>query len=573
MKGVLVIAFLASLSVFAQNEFLEIEISSTSVEKGDVVSVMIKSSGKGNLIHEFPDEFEGRGTPLSGMSSNIKVINGKSVVEQYSFLEYKGVFNKTGKFTIGPFQLQTSSGTINSNTVSIEVMKSINMISADPSANLDQAIFGILQQSKKEVYLGEAVVVEAKVYAQIDILQVDNFDSFNFEGPAQKVDVSNQHETKRNYEEIAGRKLMTFDMGRTVYYPELDGTFEVSPFEMLLLYDDPRRLFPERAKIRSNESMIKVKPLPLNAPSGFTGAVGDYDISASVDRDNVKQGKVIAYTLEVSGKGNIENLELPKIQFPSGVMLYGDPEIEDSVTITRTGIVGKKKITYFLQLNKSKDVQLAPLKLVFFNPETEVYETKLSKEINVLVEPDKNVADLQLTTPKTQEMENKERRSFLPEKKSYLDPYVHLFKGWTATTWSYPLMLSFVMGLFWRVKKTNEEKNKMTPPAKKIGLKAFKALTNIENKQGIKDEEFFQLLKLVMDDFLIDKYSLNRLDITREYLKNHYMELGFSLKDKDFLIQLYDYADSARFGMIGDKIAQQKWLDQAHELIQKLNGK
>jgi hypothetical protein len=573
MKGWLVIAFLSSLTVIAQNEFLQIEVSSASVEKGDVVSISIKSSGKGDLIHEFPDEFEERGTPLSGMSSNVKVINGKSIVEQYSFLEYKGVFNKTGKFKIGPFELQTATGTIQSNTVTIEVTKSINMISADPRENLDQAIFGILQQSKDEVYLGEAVVVEAKVYAQIDILQVDNFDSFNYEGPAQKVDVSNQHETKRNYEQIEGRQVMTFDMGRTVYYPELDGTFEISPFEMLLLYDDPRRLFPERAKIRSNESMIKVKPLPSNAPKGFNGAVGDYNISASVDREKVKQGKVIAYTLEVSGKGNIENLELPKIQFPKGVMLYGDPEIEDSVLITRTGIVGKKRITYFLQLNKSKDLELSPLELVFFNPETENYESKFSDEISIEVEPDANVADLQVATPKSEGKEDKERRSFLPEKKSYRDSYIDLFDGWTSTTWSYPLMLSFVMGLFWRVKKTNDEKNRISPPAKKIGLKAFRALTDIETTREMKDEEFFQSLKRVMDDFLTDKYGLNRLDITREYLKNAYAKLGLSEDDKAFLIKLYDYADSARFGMIGDKIEKQEWLDQGHELIQKLNGK
>lgn len=570
MRGVLIISLLTSLFTLAQDEYIEIEVSSTAIEKGDVVSIMVKSSGKGDLIYEFPDEFQQRGAPLSGMSSNVKVVNGKSMVEQYSFLEYKGTFNKVGKFKIGPFQLQTSTGTITSNTVMIEVAKSVNMISEDPKNNLNQAIFGIIQQSKKEVYIGEPVVVEAKIYAQIDILQVDDFSSFSYEGPAQKIDVSSQHEAKRSYEEIAGRQLMTFDMGRTVFYPELDGTFEISPFEMLLLYNDPRRLFPERAKIRSNEAILNVKPLPDNAPLSFTGAVGQFDIKALVDRADVEQGKVLAYTIEVNGKGNIESLELPKINFPNGVMLYGDPEVEDSLFVTRTGLSGKKRITYFLQVNNAEDLNLAPLKLSYFNPEKETYETKVTNEISIHVQPSDHVVDLQLTPEDEMEESSQERRSFLPNKQKYLDPFVHLFDGWTSTAWSYPLVLSFALGFFWRVKHSNNEKLKSSKPAKLIGLEAFSALTKIEGS-SISDEEFFQSLKTIIDDFLIEKFHLNKLDITREYLKSNYKELGVNEEEKGFLIELFDYADSARFGSIAAPINQQKWLDKSHELIQKLN--
>lgn len=575
IKFTLNIAFLLGivLAIQAQDEFVSIEVSSTNIEKGDLISIVIKSSGKGDLIYEFPDEFQQKGTHLSGMSSNVKVINGKSIIEQFSFLEYKGVFTKTGTFKFGPFQLQTSSGTLTSNSINIEVSKSINMISADPRDNLNQAIFGIIQQSKKEVFIGEPIVIEAKVYAQIDILQVDNFDPFTFEGPAQKVDLSNQSETKRNYEDIGGRQLMSFNMGRMVYYPELDGTFEISPFEMLLLYDDPRRLFPERARIRSNESMVKVKPLPENAPSEFNGAVGEYEIQVVVDRGEVEQGKVVAYTVEVKGKGNIEDFELPKINFPSGVMLYGDPEVEDSVFITTTGLSGKKRITYFLQLNKASDVNLEPLKLVYFNPNSEVYESKLSNAIHIKVEPNGDVVGIQLSADKEDLSNNQERRSFLPEKKKRSDSFNELFEGWTSTVWSYPIVLSFVIGFFWRVKKENKEKRKINKPSKLIGLNAFKALTKVESNPSISDEEFFQALKSVLDEFLVDKYKLNRLDITREFLNRNYSDLGFSSEDKDFILELFDYADSARFGLIGEAINQQKWLDRCHSLVQKLNDK
>ncbi len=560
-------------TVHAQDETISIEVSSTNIEKGDLLTVLVKTTAQGDLNYDFPDEYKPYGVPSSGMSSKIKVINGKSIVEKYSYLEFKGVFSKTGSYKIGPFELQTPSGTITSNSVTVEVVKAINMISADPKDNLNQAIFGIIQQSKEEVYIGEPIIVEAKVYAQIDVLQVDDYTPFTYQGPAQKVDVSKQIETKRKFEEIAGRRVSTFEMGRMVYYPELDGTFEISPFEMLLLYNDPRSLFPERAKIRSNESTIRVKPLPDNAPIAFNGVVGDFSVHAYTDRDKVDQGKVIAYTIEIEGKGNVENIDIPKIQFPSGAMLYGDPEVEDSIFISSSGLHGVKRVTYFLQLNKAKDVTLPSFEFAYFSPENEQYEVVTIKEIPIQVEPSEDAVDLQIAQLTDAPESVEERRSFLPERKMRQDRFTHLFDGWTSTVWSYPVLLSIIFGFFWRVKKANDENGSKVKPLKTISLQAFNALNEIEANPSISDEEFFKSVKEVLDTYLVERFGISKLDITRDFIRNKTNDWGVAQHDIDYLLRIFDYADSAKYGLIGDSINQKEWLDDAHELIQKLNVK
>jgi hypothetical protein len=575
MRAVLYSLFLlfAVSTVYAQNETISIEVSSTNIEKGDLLTVLVKTTAQGDLNYEFPDEFKPYGAPSSGMSSKIKVINGKSIVEKYSYLEFKGIFSKTGSYKIGPFELQTSSGTITSNSIRVEVVKAINMISADPKDNLNQAIFGIIQQSKKEVFIGEPVIVEAKVYTQIDVLQVDDFSPFTFQGPAKKIDVSKQIETKRKFEEIAGRQVVTFEMGRMVFYPELDGTYEISPFEMLLLYNDPRSLFPERAKIRSNESSIRVKPLPANAPVSFNGVVGDFSVHAYTDRDKVDQGKVIAYTIEIEGKGNIESIDIPKIQFPSGAMLYGDPEVEDSIFITSSGLHGRKRITYFLQLNKAKDVTLPSFEFAYFSPENVQYELITIKEIPIQVSPSEDAVDLQIAQLADAPENVEERRSFLPERKMRQDRYTHLFDGWTSTVWSYPVFLSIIFGFFWRVKKGNGENGTKIKPIKTISLQAFNALNEIEAHSSITDEEFFKSVKEVLDNYLVERFVISKLDITRELIRNKTNDWGVTQQDTEYLLRIFDYADSAKYGLIGDSINQKEWLDKAHELIQKLNVK
>ena len=558
---------------FAQDPFVELEVSNTTIEKGESISITIKYSGDGKLMYDFPDEFKQRGGTLSGMSSNVKVVNGKSTVEKFTFEKVTGSFRKAGKYKIGPVKLQTSSGEVKSNTITVKVEKSLNMISANPADNLDQAIFGIIQQSKNEVYIGEPIVVEAKVYAQIDVLQIENYDPFNFEGPAEKIDLKLNREATRNYEEIKGRQVMTFSLGRTIFYPELNGNYEISPFEMIVLYDDHRKLFPERARIRSNESKVKVKPLPNNAPSSFNGAVGQFELDAKTDKNNIEQGKVLALSVEINGVGDIDNLSLPKPNLPEGALFYGDPEEIDSTYISSFGVEGRKKVTYYIQMNKAGEKRIPALNFTFFNPESEKYETIKSKPIKVEVNPSNDVVDLIKSEKETSESEEEiERRAFIPEKKSNKSANNNWFDRWKSSSLFIPILASLIFGLVVRVKEKDEEKEAQDELKKSNLLEAFQALNDLEKTKGkLKNDEFLFKVKSIMDDILIRNFGISKPLLTRDFIKNKIQGDLLSNDDKSFLIELNDKTDRFNYGADILDIDHEKILDKSHQIIQKIN--
>lgn len=91
---------------------------------------------------------------------------------------------------------------------------------------------------------------------------------------------------------------------------------------------DYTRAILEPIQARSQSATLVVRPLPA-APSGFRGAVGQFQLTASLDRAQVETGELVTWTLSLSGRGNWPMLAaLPTRALPSGLQLR-DTERED----------------------------------------------------------------------------------------------------------------------------------------------------------------------------------------------------------------------------------------------------
>jgi len=71
----------------------------------------------------------------------------------------------------------------------------------------------------------------------------------------------------------------------------------------------------ERYYVRAPDLALEILPLPEEGrPYDFTGAVGHFDVAASVDRRDVDAGDSIKLTVEWSGEGNFEFFEPPDLE-------------------------------------------------------------------------------------------------------------------------------------------------------------------------------------------------------------------------------------------------------------------
>jgi len=556
--------------LWSQDEFVDIEVNPTTVEKGQPVTITLKTNTEGNVQFELPDEFVQSGPTHSGMSSSVNYENGKGEVIRYSFQKFSGYFDSEGEYKIGPIKIQSANGEIESKSVLVKVHKRQNMISEDPSKNMDKAIFGIIEQSNKEIYEGQPIVLEGKVYSQIDILQVENFNTFKFEGPAEVHSLQNSNQVSRKYEVVAGKDVMTFKIGKSLIFPDKTGSYEISPFEVILLYDDPRKLFPERAKIKSNVTKVKIKPLPDGTPNSFIGAVGRFDVSASFNNTKVEQGKVVELNIHVFGHGNLHNIEAPKLKLPKGMVLYGDPEVEDSITFSSLGAEGMKTFTYYIQANVDGNVQLKPIEIAYFDLESESYKEAQAKIKELTVTPSEDFAKITKEEDDSDVEKEESVQSFISNRPDYKESSSQsVFKGIKGVLLvSSPILLSLLLGIFARIKSSGEEeklRNKMKTDAKRESLNVIRNVHEIDN-----GEDQIKTLYSAVVGYISNKWNVSKGSVSREFLEQLSAEGKLDQDLKNEIVNLLNQLDELRYGFSGAKLDIKELSKKSLDIIEKL---
>lgn len=524
---------------FGQNPYIELQVEPHTVEVGQQFTIILRTNAEGSLDFEMPDEFTQSGVTHSGMSSSINYINNKAHVEKYSFQKFTGTIDQAGKYKIGPAKLKTNSGELVSKEIIVYVVKPLNMISEDPSRNLNEPVFGIIQQSSKSIFEGEPLILEAKVYAQVDVLQIDRFQNIELQGPHEAHLLHTSKEVEKEMEVIKGKTVLTFKAGKTLVFPERTGTFEVSPFQMTLYCSDAVSLFPTRVTIKSNETKVHVKPLPGAAPTEFIGAVGKFDVISSVNSKKVKYGEVIEYKVSIHGVGNLHNIDIPQLYLPKGVLMYGDPEEKSEVSFTMRGAEGKKEITYYLQVNALSNMDLPALTIAFFDPESEKYVMKSTKSFAIEVT---NNESLVMEDPELEGVNENESSLFI-DPMMKLNPTVlpQTSIGSLSVAVSIPPLLALVFGLFFRYRAQHKDELIIKSVKKTAGSRAKERIQFIQSTEGI---DFSNELAQVFYTYLAEKWNCSSAEITRDTITQR-LKKEQHVKE---LLRLLDELDVARFG-------------------------
>lgn len=555
-----------SIFSFGQQPYIDLQIEPSTAEMGQQVIIVLRTNSEGDLEFELPDEFIQSGGVQSGMSSSINYVNNQAQVEKYSYQKIAGHFEKAGKYKVGPAKLRTPSGELVSNSFVVNVIKPINMISEDPSKNLNEPIFGIIQQSAKEIYEGESVLLEAKIYSQVDIIQIDRFKNLEFQGPSEAELLHTSSEVDRDFEQIKGRDLLTFKAGKSIVFPERTGTFEISPFEMTIFCTDARSMYPTRVNIKSNESSVKVKPLPDGAPASFIGAVGEFTISSKGKTQEIEQGKVFELEVEISGIGNTHNIEAPQLILPKGLVIYGDPTEETKVEFTSRGVEGSKIITYYIQVNRGTNVEIPAIEIAYFDPKQEVYKIQSTVPFNIKVIPDENSISAVIdNNEESNEEEAKDFQGPMLVKSSSTNDSLLSLRTFGALT-SVPLALAVVFGLMVKYRKENEQELAVKQLTKNAFRNAKDGLIGIKSN---KEEDVFGGLSSILANYLSDKWNCSAADITRELIDQKQDKGAIDVPSSNELKQLLDIFDGARFGVV-DVDSTENIIQRTEEIILKI---
>lgn len=409
--------FMIVHSLEAQSDITFKTICKKQVSVGEQFQVSYELSGDGKDFRS-PNftNFEIIGGPFSSTSSSVQIINGsvsRTNTQTYSF-HLRAI--KEGKFTIPQASITVDKKRITSEPCEINVVATANGSSSysgsSTSNNSSQVSVGNKEvfleaiPNKKKVYLGEQVLLTYRLFYTIPISQVSVSKAPSYSGFWTKDITDNNGSLQQSSIVRDGQQYYVSTIQEIVLFPQKTGTLTVDPLDITCIaqirqqrnrshgYDPFEDFFGDvlgtsytnvKKDIKSQPFEIEVLPLPTsNKPESFKGAVGQYTFTSKIDKNELNVNDAFTLTLTVSGKGNIELLELPKPVFPPDFEVY-DPKITSSVKDNALGISGSKKAEYIVIPRVSGDFTLDKIDFSYFNPTLDRYETLHSEEYQIKV--------------------------------------------------------------------------------------------------------------------------------------------------------------------------------------------
>ncbi len=379
---ILLLVLFAGWQTFAQKKYVQLVVEPATAEVGDDITITIKSNIQGEMDIDLPPGFVQGYNVMSGMNQEMDYQTG--AVNTIFYLTQNGSFTQTGTFTVGPAYVKTGLSIYKSNKVQVKIVNTLPSSPA-PAADLNQTVNGVLELNKTKVYEGEPLVVEAKVFSKIKPRENRfPYQPYTISGTSEHYPLDATSHSILRREKINGTDFYTFSYDRQVIFPVGTGKFRIEPFRMIL--NNGFDSYPAVSDPRTFE----VIPLPGNVPRDFISGVGSLDVSASLSKTTVREGDVVELTVVISGHGNLQNIDAPKIRPGKHFIVYGDPVVTPVINYTERGAEGNTTIIYNLQAVHDGEAQLGEQTFSYFDPEQERYVQKRFGPYELTVENDPN---------------------------------------------------------------------------------------------------------------------------------------------------------------------------------------
>ena len=579
---IILFCFISIYSLEAQSDVSFRTICKKQVSVGEQfqVSYELNGDGKDFKTPNFTN-FEIIGGPFTSTSSSVQIINGsvsRTNTQTFSF-HLRAI--KEGVFTIPSASITVDKKKITSEPCEINVVASASGSSTYNGATSNtnnsknnvtaKEVFLKATPNKKKVYQGEQILLTYNIYYTIPISQLSVSKSPSYSGFWTKDITENDGSLQQSSTIIDGQQYNVATIKEIVLFPQKSGNLIIDPLDLTCVaqirqqrnrthgYDPFDDFFGDimgtsytnvRKDIKSQPITIEVEPLPTaNKPESFQGAVGQFTFTSKIDKSELKVNEAFTLTLTVSGKGNIELLELPKPVFPPDFEVY-DPKISTTVKNNALGIYGSKKAEYIIIPRVSGDFTLEDIEFSYFNPSLKKYETLKSDIHSIQVQKDASNNNSGIYTQGQADIK------YLGSDIRHINANDIALKITGTTFFMSPLYITIVIIMVFtfvivlvihkRINKFN--KNQVLVKNKKATKIAKKRLNNahtylINNNQNSFYEEFSQALW----GYISDKLNISRSQLSMESVKEIMLSKEVSEEIVNEFIDILNNCEFARF--------------------------
>lgn len=321
-----------------------------------------------------------------------------------------------GEFVIPPQEVLVNNEVLKTNEVRLVVTEAAAVPGAGAAGDESKTPLLQIEVGKTEFYQGEVVPITASLYVprsvmlrRVGLIEPNKTDFAIARFPQQA-------DTTETVINGIGYTVITYRSMLSALRP---GDLKVGPASTELLFDvmeeDPRqmrRALPfgmmlgasetRKHVVKSLEVKVKVLPLPTEGkPATFSGAVGDFSLSATASPHDLAVGDPLAVDVTVDGSGNFEGLQPPALTPPDGWKPYPprrynvDGPVDPNLPPTTQRRVGYSMVFVPEKIH----AQLPSFELSYFSPTQKKYITASTAPIPLKIKPGVAAAGTTDVTP------------------------------------------------------------------------------------------------------------------------------------------------------------------------------
>ena len=356
---------------------------------------------RGFRAGNIPEELEVLMGPSTSTQSSFQMVNGHTSSTSSVTYTYIVVATKNGTFTIPPAHCTVDGKTVTSNEIRIKVSGQAQQggrqqggrQSGGGTGELRPAgstissgdLFIKVSASKQHVREQEPILLTYKVYTLVGLTQLSgkmpDLKSFYTR------EVPLPQEKSFKIETLNGRQYRTVTWQQYVMFPQATGKLEIpsitydgivamqnrniDPFEAF--FNGGSGYIEVKKQIKAPSITIQVDPLPQR-PTNFSGGVGSFDISASIDKTEVKANEAVNLRVVVSGVGNMKLLKQPVVQMPKDFDSY-DAKVTDKTKLTVNGLEGSIVYDFLAVPRHQGSYEIPAIEYTYFDTKSNSYKT------------------------------------------------------------------------------------------------------------------------------------------------------------------------------------------------------
>lgn len=424
-----VVMFTMPGTALAQIKF-SAEISPSQIHKDEYATLRLVIENATDIRNITPPSFKDF-IVVSGPNQETGMSNVNGVVKQYMGISFILQPRQTGKIKINAASATINGKQYASQPLKLQVLNTAGArsqpgASASPFTAMDPYLAAApkedfndfilkngervpdkvsknmllkLQTNKTSCYVGEPVLASYKLYTRLKseskLTKNPSFNGFSV------IDLQQPDVTDFAREKLNGRDYNVYTIRKAQLYPLQDGTIELESATLennvQFLKEDAEALqgnldgfmngfnlaedafITETVSLSSRPVSIKVKPLPQSGkPVSFNGAVGKFDFTATLEKNNFSTDETGKLTLVVSGAGNLQLVTAPEINWPAQLEPF-ESKVTDELLQTDVPVSGRKIFEIPFTVQVPGNYQIPSIEFGFFDPATASYKQIATK--------------------------------------------------------------------------------------------------------------------------------------------------------------------------------------------------